>query len=370
MANVRRSTVCADLFPDGTVVCNNAETRTGYPIIISPACGTSIDLVTWAEGHQQELLNAIHNVGALLFRGFQITEERIPEAFQAAFAIAPTEYLGDTPKERLSDKAPIYKSSALAPRVHLPLHQEASSSNRYMPLIQTFFCAIPPEPGTGRTTLGDTRSITEDYIRTSPDRWARMQSTTLTYEARYLPQETCFQNLSTKWTKLLNPSHATIFQRFGTVDKEEVEAECSKQGLAYHWEWSGALLVSKRNVPATIVHNGTTLLCNQLYTTINPKLCGGWGSYLAARTLLYPLSLQLNAIWDDTQAGITNADAASMLEVLERHEEGIDWQEGDWLCLNNITFMHGKTPHSDEGNKQPRRIVSVLGGFARPSNPL
>lgn len=328
------------------------ENEASLPLIISPG-SSEVDFVEWAEDHQEKIAQVIKEYGAVVFSGFGLTEERFNEAFTAVTGMPPQSYKGDTPRDEVDSN--IYKSTAVAKGATIPLHQEVSGGARTdMPKYISFFCVTPPKSGTGQTLVGSARDVSDTIRNAMPAVWQNLSTKTLTYTARYLPKD----SWRTRWIRWLNPSHATIEKRFGTENRREVEEKCRQEGLTCSWDGEWAV-VSRSGVPATIEVDGITLFCNQIHVDkLNPKLCGGWFKYLMARLLLYPTSgsMQFDVQFDDgTQ--INRSDASTLLTILEQHQTGRDWIEGDLMVLDNATTMHGKTRH--EGN---REILVAMSG--------
>lgn len=336
---------------DARVYCYR-ETE-GSPLVISPVDADVDFIETWAPRNQNEIVAAVRACGAVVFSGFNLKKEDFLRAFTNALGMPPESYKGDTPRQE--EGFNIYRSTAVADGVSIPLHQEVSAGLRAaMPKYIAFFCVVPPTPGTGQTVIGSARALTEKVQEVVPDLWHSMRTTPLTYIARYLPSGT----LRTRWIQRLNPSHATIERRFGTEVREVVEEKCRQEGATCRWDGNWAV-VSRSGVPATIDYEGTTLFCNQVHLDVlSPQLCGGNVHYMAARALLYPTrdSLQFDVEFD-TGTQISPKDASTLLTILKEHEVGRDWQAGDFMILNNVTTLHGKTPHTGE-----REILVAMAG--------
>lgn len=327
------------------------EGNTKSPLVVSPR--SEIDLMNWAQENQQTIANAINEFGAIVFNGFNLTEENFPTAFTAVTGMPPQPYKGDSPRDEVSFS--VYKSTAVADGHNIPLHQEVSGGRRSdMPKYISFFCMTPPEKGTGQTQVGNVKLISEKIQTLMPELWQQMSTKTLTYTARYLPEDSSYS----RWIRWLNPSHSTIEKRFKTNKREEVEEKCRQEGFTCEWDGKWAI-VSRKGVPATININGETLFCNQIHLDrFNPQLCGGWLMYIVARILLYPTSrmMQYDVTFDDGTE-ISRKDAGTLLTIMKEHQEGRDWKLGDLMILNNATTMHAKTPHFGE-----RKILVAMNG--------
>ena len=339
-------------FPESSFNCY-FEANTQSPLIVSPLSEDSFNIIDWARQNQNKIAKAIQEFGAIVFSGFNLGKDEFSVAFEAVTGMKPEGYKGDTPRKQIGENT--YESTAVANGHVIPLHQEVSIGPREnMPQYISFFCVTPPEEGTGQTQVGNAAKISEEVKRLMPQLWKQLTEKTLTYTARYLPEN----DWRTTWIRWLNPSHATIKTRFGTDDKKEVEEKCRQEGLTCEWDGNW-LVVSRKGVPATITADGNVLLCNQIYTNkLSPKLCGGWINYIFAKILLYPTkrSLQFDSQFDDgTQISVK--DASNLLTILEKHQEGRNWKKGDLMVLDNATTMHAKTIHVGE-----REIQVIMAG--------
>lgn len=331
------------------------EKGTDSPLVISPR--SRIDLIDWSQKNQLTVANAINKFGALVFSGFNLTKETFSKAFTAITGMPPQLYKGDTPRDQVSFQ--VYKSTAVAKEHTIPFHQEVSGNHDEMPKYISFFCHTPSKEGTGHTTVGNAKQISEKIQKLMPPLWQEMSTKKLTYTATYLPTN----GWRTRLIKWLNPSHATIMQRFGTEKREEIEEKCRQEGLTCKWDGNWAV-ISREGVPATIERNGKPLFCNQIHLDkLNPALCGGWIKYILARILLYPTSrsMQFNVKWSDGKE-ISPKIASALLTIIKKHQEshpGRNWKKGDLMVLDNVTTMHGKTSHLGE-----REILVAMSGSA------
>ncbi len=344
-------------FPKDMFQCYS-EPGSHFPLVVAPLPQKKINLIDWAKDNQARISQAIKEFGAIVFTEFNLaTKEDFGQAFTAITGNSPEPYKGDTPRQEIISN--IYKSTAVANAHLVPLHQEVSvGSRKEMPTYIAFFCVTPPKPGTGQTLVGNVKEISKKIQSLMPHLWALMLTRTLTYTARYLPTNSWL----TKWIRWLNPSFGTIQQRFGTENPREVEKICQQEGLTCQWD-NGWAVVSRTGVPATINVNGKNLFCNQIHVDkLNPKLCGGWMNYILASILLCPTSrfMQFDVQFDGGTP-IRSKDASQLLTILEQHQQGRDWRQGDLMILDNVTTMHGKTPHVGKREILVAMSGSVLG---------
>jgi hypothetical protein len=342
------STIEQNYFPNEIFNCY-FENKQNLPLIVSPR--SKMDLVDWAEKNQITIAKAVKEFGAVVFSGFDLVKQDFSKTLKAITGKSLQVFKGDSTRDEVAPQ--VYKSTVVAEGHSIPLHQEdAGGYRKNMAKYIAFFCVTPPTINTGHTLVGNVRLISRKIQALMPKLWLQMKTKNLTYTARYLPED----SWRTKWIRWLNPSHATIEKRFGTKNRNEIEAQCRKEGLTCEWD-GDCVIVSRKGVPATIDVDGETLFCNQIHLNrFNPELCGGLIFYIFARILLYltERSMQYNVKFDDGTE-INRGDAGRLVTVLREHQAGRNWRKGDLMVVDNVTTMHGKSPH-----KGPREILVAL----------
>lgn len=338
-------------FPSAIFKCT-FETAELKPLVVEPESSMTFnDFNSWVVVNKKTLQQALQEHGAIVFRGFEITEKNFPTVFKSFTGNEPKPYQGDTPRDQVGPN--VYRSTAIADGHKLPLHQEVSNGSRAnMPKNIAFYCCTPPLPGRGgQTTLGDAKSITDQLKE--KDLWKHFTQKSFTYVSRYLPDNT----LHTRWIKTLNPSHATVKEQFKTDNNHEIAQKCQQDGTSCKWK-NGVAIITRPNIPATIDVNGEELFCNQAHVNkLTPSLCGSAFNYWMARALLYQTedSTQFDIRYD-TGHPFSKDVAERVLAILQQHEIVRDWKcAGEVLFIHNHTTMHGKRPH--EGS---RSIITAM----------
>jgi len=158
------------------------EKNTTLPLVVHPDSEQHLlDLASWANENQVHIAKAIHQFGAIVFSGYNLTKEEFCKTFTAITGEAPQPYKGPVPREELKDIGNnIYKSTAVAPAHALPPHLEVSVGRREdMPKYISFFCIEPPQEGTGQTTVTDVRAVTQKIEKQMPVLWEKMKTKNL-----------------------------------------------------------------------------------------------------------------------------------------------------------------------------------------------
>ncbi|MGH2849849.1 MAG: TauD/TfdA family dioxygenase, partial [Solirubrobacteraceae bacterium] len=124
------------------------------PLVITPAVD-NVDLPQWCASHKDEIDGYLDRYGAILFRGFDLTDA--PDFEAVASAVVPdlfAEY-GDLPPEEAGQR--IYGVTPYPPDKMILFHNESSHLSSW-PLRQFFFC-VYPAPERGETPLLDCRAV-------------------------------------------------------------------------------------------------------------------------------------------------------------------------------------------------------------------
>jgi len=164
------------MLTDGVLV-TTLRPNEPLPMVVHAHNETSkIFLKTWCKNHKDFIESKLYDVGAILFRGFDIFT---PEDFEeVALQIHPqlhTDYIGTSARFRKTEH--VFTSAELAPPYPIPQHCELSYAKNY-PSIIMFACMIPPKTG-GETPLCDSRKVYEDLDIKIRDKWEKKGITLL-----------------------------------------------------------------------------------------------------------------------------------------------------------------------------------------------
>src|SRR5947208_13119354 len=124
------------------------------PIFVTPALA-SVDLAEWIAGNKAEVDGYFDRYGAIVFRGFGLSDADDFE--RVASTVSPELYAdyGDLPPESASHR--VYGSTPYPADKMILFHNESSHLSKW-PLRQFFFCVIPSTEG-GNTPLIDCREL-------------------------------------------------------------------------------------------------------------------------------------------------------------------------------------------------------------------
>ncbi|MCA2219513.1 TauD/TfdA family dioxygenase [Jidongwangia harbinensis] len=253
---------------------------------------------------------------ALIFRGFGVTEETLPEVMDILLPRRLAYVHGNSPRTKVGNN--IYTSTEYPPELTISMHNELSYSNQW-PSRLLFFCAKAPESG-GATPVVD------------GVRW--LESLDDDVRAAFAGGITYTQNLHDGYG--LGKSWQDTFE---TDDRAEVEAFLKGTGADFQWNANGIRVSLTR--PAFTRHpvTGAEVWFNQA-DQWHPASLGDETAAELARLLPedeLPQSVRF-----------ANGDPIPAEYVLQVRDRGIeaaqdcDWREGDLMLIDNVLVGHGR----------------------------
>lgn len=306
-----------------------------YPPTVAPSAA-GLDPAAWAGRHRADIDELLHVHGAVLLRGFGVTD--VAGFEQVARALVDTLYgeYGDLPHEKDADV--VYRSTPYPAEQSILFHHESS----HMPQWPTrqFFCCLQPSAGGGATPLVDSRQV---YSELPPRVRDRFERAGICYIRNFV------EGLDVDWR-----------QMFGTDDRSEVERRCREQGVECEWLDDGTLRTRQR-APAVVRHpvTGEPVFFNQLL-------------------LHHPACLEdftrdaLTALFGDDEAafprcatygdgGLIDAETVHQVQAIhDRLARRFSWQQGDIVVVDNMLVSHGRDPFTGS-----RKVVVAMGDMAQ-----
>ena len=303
------------------------------PLAVMPVV-TGVDLGAWVRGHLPLVLGRLHEHGALLFRGFDITDAAALERLVGAVAGEALPYEErSSPRSQVSGH--IYTSTDHPPEERIFLHNE-QSYNLSFPLRLFFSCVTPARSG-GATPIADTRKVFQRLPQAVRARFiAQGYLYVRNFGARFgLPWQVAFQ----------------------TEDPAEVEAYCRRSGIEFEWRDGG--------------ERGRRLRTRQVRRAAGRHPFTGepvWfnhATFFHVSTLPRALGESLVAelgeeeLPNSTYYGDGSPIEPEVLDLLRAaySEEMVEfpWERGDVLLIDNMLVAHGRA--SFEG---PRRVLASM----------
>jgi len=326
---VRRRPIALQL--DELVRQGESLTGSGLPLVLVPAVD-GLHSTRWASAHRDWLHDQLLKAGAILFRGFGVTNATDFQDFIEACDGAPMEYRErSSPRREVTD--PIYTSTDHPAHQSIFPHNEHSYSRRF-PMHLYFWCDQPAEAG-GATPLVDCRRVLQRIPGCIRDR----------FENKWMYVRNFGSGCGLDWP-----------EAFQTHDRTEVERYCRDHDIEFEWI-GGNRLRSRQVRPVTIRHpkSGDLLWFNH-------------ATFFHVSTLDESLQISLRASF--AEADLPNntyyADGSPIEpEVLDELRNAytseivsFPWQRGDVLLVDNLLVAHGRNPF--------RGARRVLVGMAEP----
>lgn len=312
----------------------NVDIRTDWqgrslPALVLARSGDT-DLPQWIAEHPGEVQRLSRTAGAVLLRGFRVTD---PAGFHAVMRALSSRILdyGERSSPRTLVSEGVYTSTEYPPEERIVAHNEQSYTIDWPTLI-VFFCQQPPTRQ-GRTPLVDSRRV---LARLDPDTVERFRRTGVRYVRNYLP------GISLPWR-----------EAFQTDSRADVDEYCRRAEIDAEWV-SDDQLRTVQVRPAIRAHpeTGEETWFNHAHffhvSSLPDEVSAGLLVALDEEDLPY------NTYYGDG-APIEPDVLAKIRAAIDAETVAFDWQQGDVLVVDNMITAHAREPF--EG---PRRILTAM----------
>ena len=312
----------AEHFP--TIIMNDGSVKT-----LAEAKG-------WVSDNLATLKKELGCTGAILFRGFPITDAESYDAFFAAF-----NYPNFTYKESLSNAVRInhteyvFTANEAPKEVEIYLHNEMAQTPVY-PGIISLFCENAADHG-GATVICRSDSVYQQLLAAESESTNKLEQAGIKYTTLMPGQDDPESGQGRSWR--------------GTLSVETVgEAEDKLRDLGYSWCWNedGSLSAQTAALPAIrTLEGGRKVFFNQIVAAYM-----GWKGVKdnPGKALCFG---------DDT--AIPKSFLDSIVSIAKSLSYGVEWQDGDVAIVDNNLAMHGRLPYSGQ---RKRKVLVVLGAAA------
>ena len=306
----------------------------GLPILLEVQT-SALNVLRWAEEHQEDIRALIESQGALLIRGLKVLgNSQFGKILSTLFGAELIEYTyRSTPRTHIQSN--VYTATEYPADQVIPQHNENAYA-RTWPNRLGFMCLLPSETG-GETPIADSRVIYTLLPRSIRDK----------FEEKGVLYVRNYSTIDLPWS--------VVFQ---TEDKAQVEAFCEANDLQYEWMDENRLRTRQVN-PATAIHprTGEKVWFNQAHlfhvSSLGEEVVG---------TLLESLgeeNLPRNTYYGDGSR--IEPEALELIRAAyEQTKVKFSWQKNDLLLLDNMLFSHGRESYTG-----PRK---VLVGMACPNH--
>lgn len=303
-------------------------------IIVNDGSVKSLDqALAWLSENVQALKRELACTGAILFRGFPITDAESYDALFSQFSYRNFTYQESFSNAvRINHTKNVFTANEAPKEVEIYLHNEMAQTPIY-PDIISLFCEVAAESG-GATEICRSDIVYEQLLAALPHVIKKLESTGVKYTTR-MPAENMPQSgQGRSWKDTLSVENAT-------------QAEQKLSDLSYTWQWNddNSLTVQTPALAAIkTLDDGRKVFFNQLIAAY----CGWKGVKENPSTAL--------CFGDDTAFDKEFLD--TMVATASRCSYDLEWQNGDVAVVRNSLAMHGRRPYS--GNVK-RKVLVVLG---------
>lgn len=287
----------------------------------------------WLDNNDKQIDELLLKQGAVLFRGFNLSEidrfEKIVDKISKQVIIG----YGDLPEEKKTKK--VYGSTPYPENMKILFHNESSHLNSW-PVRQYFSCVTPSVSG-GETPIVDCRDI---YQKMEPAIREEFERKGLIYHRNFIP------GLDVSWQDF-----------YKTQDKNIAEQKIIDSGSSFNWLEDGSLL-TQRVSQAVDVHpvTGEKVFFNQLMLhhpfflkkEVRNALMMIYGEDKLPRSVKY-----------GDGSSITDSTLEYIAQLYDQCAIEFSWKQGDLLVCDNMLVAHARNPFVGE-----RKIIVGL------SNPI
>lgn len=295
---------------------------------IIAASNDGIELVGWMQDNMDQVREDLSGAGLVVFRGFETGNAATLKNTLALFGAEPmTDARWSTPRSAVGEGA--FTSTEYPPEQWIVLHSEMSYA-RLWPRLLLFQCKTAAETG-GATTVADLRAVSE-ALGDLVDEF---------HEREVIYQRNFRKGIDIPWQTA-----------FGTEDPDEVVEIGRRNGLEVEWRPDGVLHTSQQAQGAVAGPDGPRFF-NQAHLFHPLQLPEATRKALVAA--LGADGLPRNAIFGDGEA-IPDDVIGRILDVLRQQTRNIDWQDGDVAIIDNMRWMHGRSPFTGT-----RKVLAAMG---------
>jgi hypothetical protein len=282
-----------------------------------------IDPLGWVQAHQDDVERAFADTGAVLLRGFIVSEPAELEQICQVFVPELMAYSeASTPRTSLGGG--VYTSTEYPADQYIAPHNEMAYASHW-PRRIWFYCAHPPQLG-GATPMVDCEAL---YEAMDPALRERFEHEGVLYVRNF------GHGVDLSWQSV-----------FGTDNPSTVEAICRANGIRIEWRTAGRLRTSQKGQAVLSHLNGKQKLwfnsAHMFHVSALPPSVRA-----ALETTLGPDELPRNAFYGDgspIDAEVIARIRASYRDLSLRFE----WRRGDLLMLDNMRWAHGRDAFQGE----------------------
>ncbi|MCG8425587.1 MAG: alpha/beta hydrolase fold domain-containing protein [Proteobacteria bacterium] len=300
-----------------------------FPLVIKPN-SEDFDLPAWISANRDDLNRKLLHHGGLLFQGFNVdTVEKFQHVAKSFDPVLLPYTERSSPRDALSRKDNTYTATTYPPREDIAMHNANSFAHEWPMRIR--FCCVKKSRVGGRTPICDTREV----LRQIPK---DVREVFRTRKLKYL--RNYHRNLAVSWQ-----------DTFNTDSKEEVNAYCREAGIEFEWVSDDHLRT--RAVREAIFNHpltGDDVWFNQAHIFHISGMTAEQRKVIESS--FAPEDYPRDCYFGDGEP-IPDQLMDEVRNAFDRATVGFDWEEGDWMMLDNMLASHARTPFEGE------RLIAV-----------
>jgi alpha-ketoglutarate-dependent taurine dioxygenase len=328
LPNIRRRQV--DSSPESLVSVEPMFPDRAIPMVVRPAID-GVDLNGWAQDNKARVRQLVDRHGAVLFRGFGITDVRDFERFVSLTSDGPALDYKDRSTPRETRGAKVYTSTVYPADQTIRPHNEGTYWLTWA--MKLYFCCRVAARRGGETPIADVRRV---HDRLAPELRRRFAEKGMVLVRNYN------DGFGLSWQEV-----------FQTADRAEVEHYCRQNNIEFEWK-EGDRLRTRQVRPAIRRHpeNGANVWFNHAaffhVTALDPDLRKALLDDFGEAGLPY------NTYYGDGTP-IEPVDIAEIQRAYAAETVMFPWQDGDVMILDNMSVAHARQPYEGE-----REVVVMM----------
>ncbi len=315
---------------DQALVSTKLMEGRSMPLVVRPATD-GVDLLEWARGHRAEIEKMLMEHGALLFRGFGVHSADAFETFAKITSEGGLMEYRDRSTPRQTRGANVYTSTISPADQRINLHNEGTYWTTWP--LKIYFCCLTAAEEGGETPIANVARVFDRI-----DERVRAP----------------FVEKGVMYVRNYNDGFGLPWQEvYQTDSKEEVEAYCRANDIAFEWK-DGDRLRTRQIRPSVRTHPVTGETCwfnhaaffhvSALEPTVRERLLDAFGVE----------GLPYNTYYGDGTP-IDPDDIAHLFDAYREETVAFLWEEGDVMMLNNMAVAHAREPY-----KGDRAVVAAM----------
>jgi len=297
-----------------------------FPIMVQSNL-SGLNLEQWIANNKSFCDDSMKKHGAILFRNFNINSVEDFSEFVNTLGLQAQKYTNRT-SPRYSVAENVYTSTT-QPKTEI-IHFHSENSYSQTPPDKLIFCCIIPAQIGGETPLADNRLVLNNIPESIKSKFRKLG---VLYKRRVSDE------LGLGWNEI-----------FQVQTKEEVEEQCKKNNIQFHW--IGDILDLSWKGPAIVNHalTGEEIWFNHAFFFNKFSYSEDFLSILDSED-----DLPFSTFYGDGSS-ISREEYDLIKNAYDHSRVDFPWQKGDLLIVDNFLISHSR--NSYDGDRQI--LVSIF----------